>query len=104
MMREYNFGNICKRHLMIRTYSRNRPRFECRIKIYPGHNSRCYCPTGNSATAHLCLFGYSITAFYSHFNGKTPCPCDIAIWEMFPEEHAEELEELRETAKGDICS
>ena len=56
--------------------------------FYRDANHRCWCMTGSMFDGRLCVAGWGVVWFYSHFTGEVPCPCDKAVEEMELQEHA----------------
>lgn len=56
-------------------------------------SSRCYCPHGRLAGFRIRFFGFFLWLTRSHYYGPRPCLCNLVMWELFPEDHAEEIED-----------
>ena len=104
-MREINFGSLSGRHLSLRLRASDafnaftptgfhlspwrllnpqrwyyaifrRYNWKMWWRWYSDMNHRCYCPCGRMFDGRICLAGFSVTWFYSHFTGELPCSCD----------------------------
>jgi hypothetical protein len=121
-MTEWNFGSLSKRQLCVRLYAPSamdewrsvggfcfaplnllsarcwwratfsRWNWSFWTTRHKGCTHRCYCETGSLFDGRLCVAGFGVTWFYSHFTGDLPCPCDVWSTEQ----------EIKEMAKADL--
>jgi hypothetical protein len=93
-MTEWNFGRLSGRQLTLRWYAPyswwgdafSRWGYDFQWVYHLNNNHRCYCAVGTLFDGRLCIAGWGVSWFYSHFTGEVPCVCDRTMAELFPEE------------------
>lgn len=56
-------------------------------------NGLCYCPTGRTTRFCFTLLGSGFWGELSRDDTQRPCSCDKIMWLLFPDSHADEVEE-----------
>ena len=95
-MGDWNFGRLDGRQLTLRwnrpiflslgwkslgywwSVIRSRWNWELSCRRHVGATHRCYCDTGSMVDGRVCVAGFGVTWFYSHYTGPVPCWCDKA--------------------------
>lgn len=90
MRTELKFGSLSNRELTVllstpswrwwRPFSRSSWSFWWVLHRNASH--RCYCPEGTMFDGRLCVAGFNMTWYYSHYTGEMPCVCDRTIEEF----------------------
>ncbi len=62
--------------------------------IDTGIGGSCYCGTGSTSTARVYVFGFGFMLWCHRDRGPQPCVCRLAVMEVLPEQHVEEIEDL----------
>lgn len=63
------------------------------LKTSPGCNDTCWCPCGSTTNIRITFFGVGVFAWLSRDTTTRPCWCDKAVWLLFPDSYADEIEE-----------
>ncbi len=92
---EFHFGRLDRAELTVRFFAPTWRRWDLSRWLgrdwafeFWSHrwcNHRCYCP-GTLFDGRLFVAGFGVVWFFSVYRGPVPCPCDIAVAEMFPED------------------
>lgn len=63
------------------------------MRSMTGTNAVCYCPVGTITEFRFGFLGYGFWFEVRRGGPVRPCHCDKVIWLLYPDDHADEIEE-----------
>jgi hypothetical protein len=54
---------------------------------------KCYCPTSTQSEVRVQALGFGFWLSCDRWRGPLPCLCDLSLWDLYPVDYADEVEE-----------